>query len=126
VQAVCDRVGIIRHGRLAATENVDDLIHGQFHRLTMRFDHMPPDGLFDRDGTREISRHEQLVTVEVREDLNHFLSQAVEYGVLEIETHQVSLEEVFLEYYGEDQNGHGSQDAWRDRHLTGNGGNGDA
>jgi ABC-2 type transport system ATP-binding protein len=100
VQEVCDRVGIIRAGRLVATERVEDLVHSQLHRITIRFDRSPPVGFFDRDGTREVSRAEQTVIVEVREGLNALLTDAVTYGIREIETHQVSLEEVFMEYYG--------------------------
>lgn len=100
VQAVCDRVGIIREGRLVATERVEELTHGQLHRLTLRFDRLPPDGSFAQLGAREISRHDQVVTLEIRENLNQVLVEAARYGVLDLETHQVSLEEVFMEYYG--------------------------
>ncbi len=100
VQEVCDRVGIIRDGSLAATERVEDLTHDQLHRVTIRFVHVPPEGAFDWDGAREVARRDQSVTIEIREDLNRVLSEAVRYGVVELETHQVSLEEVFMEYYG--------------------------
>jgi ABC-type multidrug transport system fused ATPase/permease subunit len=101
VQSVCDRVGIIRDGSLAATQRLEDLIQEQLHRLTMRFERMPPDGAFDRDGTREIGRGDQTVTLEVRGDVGRLLSVAVQYGVVELETHQVNLEDVFMEYYGQ-------------------------
>jgi len=101
VQEVCDRVGIIRDGRLVATERVEDLLESHLHRVTIRFERTPPPGMFDRDATREIARRDQTVTLEIREGLNRVLADAVQYGVLEIETHQVSLEEVFMEYYGQ-------------------------
>jgi ABC-2 type transport system ATP-binding protein len=101
VQAVCDRVGIIRDGRLVATERVEDLIQGRFHRLSLRFEQTPPDGAFDRDGVREISRRDQTVTLEIRDGLGSVLANAARYGILDLETHQVSLEEVFMHYYGE-------------------------
>jgi len=100
VQEVCDRVGIIREGELVATERVADLIRSRLHRMTMRFDRMPPPGAFERDGVRELGRTDQSVMVEIRDDLNRVLSDAVPFGVREIETHQVNLEEVFMEYYG--------------------------
>jgi ABC-2 type transport system ATP-binding protein len=100
VQAVCDRVGLIRDGRLVVTKRIEDLLQEQLHRVTLRFDTLPPEGAFDRLGGTEISRHDQSVTIEIREDLNRILSEAVRYGVAEIETHQVSLEEIFMDYYG--------------------------
>jgi len=100
VQEVCDRVGIIRDGRLVATERVEDLVHGQFHRLRLRLEQVPPPGAFDTDGSREISRSDHGIVVEVRKDLNRVLAEAVRFGVQDVETEQVSLEEVFMAYYG--------------------------
>jgi ABC-2 type transport system ATP-binding protein len=100
VQEVCDRVGIIRDGRLVATERVEDLVRSRLHRMTMRFAQAPPAGTFDSDGSREIARSQQTVTVEVRKDLAGVLALAAQHGVQDLETLQVSLEEVFLEYYG--------------------------
>jgi ABC-2 type transport system ATP-binding protein len=100
VQAVCDRVGIIRDGRLVASERIETLIHRQFHRLRLRFERMPPAGAFDPSGSREIGRTVRDVTFDVRENMNQFLSLAVQYGVLDLEEHPFTLEEIFLEYYG--------------------------
>jgi ABC-2 type transport system ATP-binding protein len=101
VQEVCDRVGVIRDGRLVATERVEDLTHGQFQRLRLRFDRMPPPGAFDQAGAREVARTDNAVTLEIPSGLNQVLSQAVQYGVREVESEQVSLEDVFMAYYGQ-------------------------
>ena len=69
---------------------------------------MPADrcrGAFDRDGIRELSRTDRTVTVEIREDLRSVLSSAVQFGVQDLETHQVSLEEVFMAYYDQGEGG---------------------
>jgi len=100
VQAVCDRIGIIRDGELVASERVEKLIRGRFHRLRLRFERMPPAGAFEGSGGREIGRTARDVTFDVRENLNLFLSRAVQYGVLDLEDHPFTLEEIFLEYYG--------------------------
>jgi len=99
VQAVCDRVGIIRDGRLATVERVADLIQSRLHRLTLRLGRVPPEGAFQRDGAREVARHGPVVTLEVREGLDGVLTEALRHGVLELETHPVSLEEIFMEHY---------------------------
>jgi ABC-2 type transport system ATP-binding protein len=103
VQAVCDRVGIIRDGQLVATERVETLTRKQFHRLRMSFEQVPPDGVFDLPGVSEVSRMDHIITLEIRDQLNTILSQAVQYEVLDLETVPVTLEEVFLAYYGEDR-----------------------
>jgi ABC-2 type transport system ATP-binding protein len=99
-QAVCDRVGIIRAGRLVATERVEDLMHQQFRRLRITFAAMPPAGAFDREGVTETERDENSVTLEVRTDLDQVMQTAVPFGIADIETFSVSLEEIFLAYYG--------------------------
>ena len=104
VQAVCDRVGIIREGRLVATESVETLTHQQFRRLTITFAGPPPE--FDHAGVTEIARSDRSVTLEIRENLNAVLERAASAGVTDIETIPVSLEEVFRAYYGGNQGGH--------------------
>ena len=61
VQSVCDRVGIIRDGKLVKVESVDTLMAQPFHRLRIRFDTMPDANAFFFDGVRELSRAEDSV-----------------------------------------------------------------
>jgi ABC-2 type transport system ATP-binding protein len=100
VQAVCDRVGIIREGQLVATERVENLMRQQFKRLRLHFEQMPPESAFAMDGVDETARGEGMVLLEVRENLNKVLETAVSYHVTDLETEPVTLEEVFLAYYG--------------------------
>lgn len=103
VQAVCDRVAIIRDGRLVTIEHISTLTKQQFTRLRLTFATLPPPDAFAFAGVREIRRDEatnQLV-LEVREQMNQLLQTAVAFTVLDVETMPVTLEEVFLAYYGE-------------------------
>ena len=79
VQAVCDRVGIIREGQLVATERVESLTKQQFKRLRLYFDQMPPENAFDAEGVEETARDEAMVLLEVRDNLNEVLATAVSY-----------------------------------------------
>jgi ABC-2 type transport system ATP-binding protein len=105
VQAVCDRVGIIRDGQLVATERVEDLFAQRLKRLTMIFAEMPPVGIFDLEGVTEMERNEQSIMLEVRENLPQVLTTAAQYDIQDIETHSISLEEIFLAYYGKGNGG---------------------
>ena len=105
VQSVCDRVGIIREGKLVAVERVEDLTRQQFKRLRISFRSVPAEDAFDLPGVEEISRDETGVTLEIRENLEQFMETAVPYGICDIETFSVSLEEIFLAYYGANQGG---------------------
>lgn len=105
VQAVCDRVGIIREGQLVATERVEDLTTQHFKRVRFRFATTPPADAFTQDGVTVLARDEQGVTLEIRQDLDKVMEAAASFGITDIETIRVSLEEIFLAYYGRGNGG---------------------
>ncbi|MFN2223704.1 MAG: ABC transporter ATP-binding protein, partial [Candidatus Promineifilaceae bacterium] len=105
VQAVCDRVGIIREGRLVATQRVEEMVAQRMNRISLIFDELPPAGTFDLEGVSELRRGETSILLEVKENLPRVLTAAGKFNVLDIETHNVNLEEIFLAYYGKGNGG---------------------
>jgi ABC-2 type transport system ATP-binding protein len=105
IQAVCDRVGIIREGQMVATERVEDMTRQQFKRLRINFATMPPADAFTHEGVAELVRDEQGVLLEIRENLDQVLKTAAPFGITDIETIPVTLEEIFLAYYGKGNGG---------------------
>lgn len=105
VQAVCDRVGIIRDGRLVATQRVEELIARRVNRINLTFAALPPVEAFEFAGVTELGRSERTVMLEVQENLPQVLAVAAQNEVQDIETINVSLEEVFLAYYGKGNGG---------------------
>lgn len=105
VQAVCDRVGIIREGQLVATQRVEELFAARLNRLTLIFSELPPGDPFDMTGVSVLDQSGQSITLEVRENLPKVLAVAAQYNIQDIETHNVSLEEIFLDYYGKGNGG---------------------
>jgi len=105
VQTVCDRVGIIREGQLVATERVEDMTRQQFKRLRIGFDQLPPEDAFAIEGVTELVRDEQAVELEIRENIGQVMKKAVSFGINDIETIPVTLEEIFLAYYGKGNGG---------------------
>ncbi len=105
VQTVCDRVGIIREGQLVATERVEDMTRQQFKRLRIGFDQLPPEDTFAIEGVTELVRDDQAVELEIRENIGQVMKKAVSFGINDIETIPVTLEEIFLAYYGKGNGG---------------------
>ncbi|MDX1617088.1 MAG: hypothetical protein R3300_22475, partial [Candidatus Promineifilaceae bacterium] len=64
------------------------------------------DGVFNIDGVSELQRSEQMITLEVRDNLPQVLAAAAEHNIQDIETINVSLEEIFLTYYGKGNREH--------------------
>jgi ABC-2 type transport system ATP-binding protein len=98
-------VGIIREGKLVATERVEDLTHQQFKRLRIAFATMPPAETFNIPGVIETGRDQVSVNLEIRENLEKVLETALPFGLTDIDTIPVTLEEIFLAYYGKGNGG---------------------
>ena len=105
-QAVCDRVGIIREGRLVKTEQVETLTKRQFRRVHLSLRSLPPEDAFAMEGVSETGREALTVMLEVREgSIQRALEAAMPYGIEDIETLSVTLEEIFLAFYGRENKG---------------------
>jgi len=105
VEAVCDRVGIIREGMLVKTERVETLTKRQFKRVHFEFQNLPPADVFAFDGVTETGRDGQTVMLEVRGGFQRVLETAMPYGIEDIDTPPVTLEEIFLEFYDRQNQG---------------------
>jgi len=105
VQAVCDRVGIIREGKMIKTDQVENLTKQQFKRLQIRFRKTPPANAFAFDGVTEKRREGQVVTLEIGTSMEKFMEAAVPYGIEDIESLPVTLEEIFLAFYDSPREG---------------------
>jgi ABC-2 type transport system ATP-binding protein len=101
VERVAQRVGILREGRLVVVQRVDELKAKTIRRLTIEFAQDVPTDLFaGLSGVREVEVHNDRVA-DVRYDrsVNDILRAAVQYDVLNLNSEEADLEEVFLEYY---------------------------
>ncbi|MBW1716986.1 MAG: ATP-binding cassette domain-containing protein [Deltaproteobacteria bacterium] len=105
VKAVCDRVGIIRNGELIKAETMATLTTQQLKRLEINFRKEPPHDTFTIEGVKEISRDGNLVMFEVSQNLDRLMEKAAPYGIIDIETKTVSLEEIFLAFYSPQNKG---------------------
>ena len=106
VQAVCDRVGIIRSGEIIEMQKVEDMVAARMNRITMIFEELPPAGTFKISGVTETNRSEKSITLEVTENLPQVLSAAAQNRIKDIETHNISLEDIFLAYYSKEESDH--------------------
>jgi ABC-type multidrug transport system ATPase subunit len=102
VEALCDRVTIIRAGRATETGTFDELRH--LTRTTIVVETVEPVGtLSDLPGVHDVrvDLGRTQFSVDTGE-LNHILEHLVEYGVRALTSSPPTLEELFLRHYGED------------------------
>ena len=101
VEALADRVVIIRKGRIAEEISPAQLAGISIRKIKVRFlDEVDFNRFAKLDGVRIISRgNGQEVTLQVEGQMDKLIKQLAEYRVSNFETINTSLEEVFLEYY---------------------------
>ncbi|MCP4306512.1 MAG: ABC transporter ATP-binding protein [bacterium] len=105
VQRVADRVGIIRHGKLIAVEDVAELRSKAIRTVNLYFDETVDGSVFEPlPGVREIKVENHHVTMSFDGQMETLLKVAAErYSLVDIATHEADLEEIFLTYYEEVQ-----------------------
>jgi ABC-2 type transport system ATP-binding protein len=102
IQRICDRVGIIREGRLLAIESVSDLKSRALRRLELRFEEpVPADRFAGIAGVSELVVSGRVMTCVVTGPVDEVLRAAMASRVEDIISHEPSLEEVFLAFYGD-------------------------
>jgi ABC-2 type transport system ATP-binding protein len=107
VEAICDRVGIIREGKMEAIESVSDLTRVRFRWLTLTVD--ASDGPVAANGFRQIAGVTDLsvdgprirMRIGGEASMDAVIKQAAQLTVKDIRFEHPTLEETFLAYYGE-------------------------
>jgi ABC-2 type transport system ATP-binding protein len=103
VEAICDRVGIIRAGRLEAVETVADLTHVAFRWLTLTVDGAASaDGFRPIDGVTDLTVEGNQLRMRIggHTNMDALIKQAAQYTIKDIHIEHPTLEEIFLTYYG--------------------------
>ncbi|HET7508446.1 MAG TPA: ABC transporter ATP-binding protein [Solirubrobacterales bacterium] len=102
VQRVCDRVGIVRGGRLIAVERIADLLGKARRRFTVELRDMAGlERLRDLPGVADLELADSRATFSAAGDLDAVMRELAGHHVVDIEATHPSLEEVFLGYYDE-------------------------
>jgi ABC-2 type transport system ATP-binding protein len=105
VEKTCDRVAIIREGRLVRVGGLEELTGIKTQQLELTFAGTAP--LVEIEGLEGVSHleqymegtHEALRCVAQAEALDNLLKIATNHHLINIATREPSLEEIFLQYY---------------------------
>jgi ABC-2 type transport system ATP-binding protein len=98
VEAVCDRVGILRQGRLVDQGRLADLRHPSAQTVEVTFDgHVPT--LPPLPGVEVAEAGPSALRFEVSGSVAPLIAALAEYPVVSLESRAPSLEEIFLHHY---------------------------
>ena len=99
VEELCDRVGILRQGRLVDEGTLAQLRHLRAQTIEVTFAGHAPD-LATTDGVRVTRAGENVLRFEVSGHVGAVLKLLAPYDVMTITSREPSLEEIFLHHYG--------------------------
>jgi ABC-2 type transport system ATP-binding protein len=99
VEALCDRIGILRAGKLVEMGTLADMRHLSSLTVEATFDASVPD-LSHVSGVSSIQVEGRVVRCQVRGTIEPLLEVLAGAGVHELLSREPSLEELFLAHYG--------------------------
>jgi ABC-2 type transport system ATP-binding protein len=103
VERVCDRVGIIRAGKMVATENVSALKARTMRNVEIHFGEEFDANVFAAiDHLQILSLNGRLLKCRIRGDLDRLLKTAAKYKIIDFISREPDLEEIFLAFYGDE------------------------
>jgi len=102
-ERVCERVAIIRQGRLVRVSTVAELKAGAWHRMVIIFAGAAPAGIFkDAPNVRQVAVEGNRVSLLVQGSVDLLIKALAAYEVQGVISHEPSLEDAFLGFYSED------------------------
>jgi len=101
VQAVTDRVAIIRKGKIVEVAETASLLNRSLRRVRIRFQKpTEADELLNLPGVELLAQDDGLsVLLQVEGEMDALIKTLAQYPVSDFETERTSLEEIFLAYY---------------------------
>ena len=102
VEHVCDRVGIIRQGRLVKVAQLDELHHIRVHHVEIEFSGaLPVEAIRAAGGVENVEAQDGRVSCTVRGSFEPLMRAIADKPVVNLVSHEPSLEELFISYYQE-------------------------
>jgi len=104
VEAICDRVGIIKEGKLIIVEKMSNFKAKTGKIMSVTFERDIPPEVFSRlKGVTEVHRDPDdgnSLTMTVASDIDGVIKELAKHRVLDLTYDEASLEHIFLHFYG--------------------------
>jgi ABC-2 type transport system ATP-binding protein len=101
VDRTCDRVAIIREGRLVQVDSIEAIRQLAFHHVELMFGGPVASGIFSSiDGVSDVEVDGSTIRMRVAGPIGSVLAAAAPHGILDVVSREPNLEDVFLAQYG--------------------------
>jgi len=103
VEKLCDRIAIIKDGKLVSIEDIKSLSQKKFHKIEVRFGDKFKKSEFKINGVDKIEEITDGLLITIKGDLNPILQILARHKIVNLEITHASLEDIFLKFYERNQ-----------------------
>ena len=103
VERICDRVGIIKAGKMVEVESISELGEKKLHKIEVRFAGEFDKTEFNVNGVERIEEVAEGLMITVSGKIDPVVKKLAKYHILDLEVTHGSLEDVFLKFYEKDE-----------------------
>ncbi len=103
VEAICDRVAIIRDAKLQVEEKISKLQDKMGKILEVEFRRPVNPRIFKIPGVNNIEKEGTKLTMTVHENLDDVIKRLSDYNIVNMSLKTYTLEQLFLRYYSDDE-----------------------
>lgn len=104
IEKTCDRAAIIKQGEIVAVENISTLKESKQKVYNITFANADMVNEFIKEGFKVKEVADNNVTITVKGDIMPFIKVLGKYKVLNLESYTQSLEDLFMHFYGGENN----------------------
>ncbi len=105
VEKTCDRVGIIKSGKLVAVEQISALKNSRRKTYIITLENEAEANAFAKEGINIKNVSKNSVTTIIQGDITPLITAMSRHKVAGIDVETQSLEEIFMHFYGGENNG---------------------
>jgi ABC-2 type transport system ATP-binding protein len=99
VEKVCDRVGIIKQGKMVAVQKISDLKLARMYDVHIISEEKIDPKIFENENVKIVGHLDNSLTLKVKGEIQPLLVKLNNLKIKDLEINHVSLEDIFMELY---------------------------
>lgn len=99
VQRLCDRVAIIKEGKIISVEKISTLRENSYKKFKLETQSRVDPNIFTMDGVGNLEVKDKEISFLFKGNINLMMKKVAEINLLNIWIEEPSLEEIFMHYY---------------------------
>lgn len=103
VQRLCDRVAIIKDGRIVTVEKISTLKENTYKKFKIETNTAINKELFNIEGVNQLQQDGHIISFLFRGNLNSMMKKIAEIEIANLWVEEPDLEEIFMHYYEKEE-----------------------